>query len=168
MNDSMVRHSWALSQLRRFQVRITPVRQRVLECLSRRNIPVSLAEISHGSELANQFDDATVYRTLVLLVELEVVRQIPLQGRIAYFMLNMPGECFTFLICRSCGAITPVSHPPELALFEKEVQAVHGYANLVHELELHGICPNCQKANKESHKPTKLLPGLRLRGRHIN
>jgi len=159
---------WALEHLRRSHVRVTPVRERVLRFLAHRAVPATLNDISGGSELAQQFDDATVYRTLVLLVELEVARQLQFRDRSTCFVLNVPGECFSFLVCRCCGAITPIPHGEEMHILEEQMTALHGYTGLTHELELYGICPACQEHTHTCGKPSKLLPGLRLRGRTNN
>jgi Fe2+ or Zn2+ uptake regulation protein len=124
-----------------------------------------LADIGNSEELARQFDDATVYRTLVFFVELEIVRQLQFQGRQTHFLLNTPGECFSFLICRSCGLITRMEHSDVIRLEECQVAELYGYASVTHELELFGICPSCQSNINPAQKPTKFLPGFRLRGR---
>jgi Fur family transcriptional regulator, peroxide stress response regulator len=162
------RSEWALAQLRRSQVRITPVREKVLAFLARQAVPATLNEISGSEELARQFDDATVYRTLVLFLELEIARQVQFQGRQAHFLLNAPGECFSFLLCRCCGAITPLAHGEEMHSLERQMSELHGYTDLTHELELYGTCPNCQEHTQTCCKPTKLLSGVRLRGRFGN
>jgi Fur family peroxide stress response transcriptional regulator len=167
-NPSPARLAWALDCLSAAQARLTPVREAVLKFLAVQNLPVTLAQISHGKTLAGQFDDATVYRTLVLFVELEIVRQIQLQGRQTHFLLNAPGECSTFLVCRCCGAITPVAHPPALHELEEHVAEAHGYRSVTHNLELYGVCPTCHEHTHHCAKPSKLTPGLRLRGRFVN
>ncbi len=159
---------WALQQIRNAHVRMTPVREMVLGYLAGREVPSTLHEISTSHELAGQFDDATVYRTLVLLVELEVARQLQFRDRATCFVLNVPGECFSFLVCRCCGAVTPVPHSEELRSLEEKANARHGYTGLTHQLELYGICPDCQQHTHTCRKPSKLVPGLRLRGRFGN
>lgn len=159
---------WALAKLRDSQVRMTPVRERVLAFLARTSEPATLQDIGNSEELAGQFDDATVYRTLVLLVELEIVRQLQFHGRQTHFLLNTPGECFSFLICRCCGSIIRVPHGDALHELEREMAAQHGFTGMTHELELFGTCPDCQGHSQCCQKPTKLLPGLRLRGRFRN
>jgi len=160
--------NWALEQLRSSEVRLTPVRERVLKHLARREVPATLHEISGSEELARQFDDATVYRTLVLLVELEIARQLQFRDRATCFVLNAPGECFSFLVCRCCGAITPILRGEELHSLEEQMNELHGYTSLTHELELYGICPKCSEHTHACARPSKLVPGLRLRGRPNN
>ena len=167
MTDSL-KIDWALDKLRKAQVRLTPVRERVLAFLARMPVPTTLQGIGSSEELANQFDDATVYRTLVLFVELEIVRQLQFQGRQTHFLLNTPGECFSFLICRCCGSITRIPHGAAIHKLEHEMSALHGFTNMTHELELFRTCPACQEHEHSCQKPTKLFPGLRLRGRFRN
>lgn len=164
-HTSEARLAWAMNNLRGAQVRVTPVREGVLRFLADQTLPATLAQIGPSPFLAGRFNDATIYRTLVLFVELEVVRQIQLQGRQAHFLLNMPGGCSTFLVCRCCGVVTPVSHPPTLCELEKHIAAAHGYSAVTHNLELYGVCPNCHRHTQHCCKPSKLVPGLRLRGR---
>ncbi|MFO1498212.1 MAG: transcriptional repressor [Verrucomicrobiota bacterium] len=166
--ETSEKREWALAELRRSQARLTPVREKILGFLARNPSPATLTEISGSEELARQFDDATVYRTLVLLVELEIARQFQFQGRQTHFLLNVPGECFSFLICRCCGAITRIPHGDELYLLERQMADRHGYVNLTHELEVYGTCPGCRQRSQTSAKPTKLLTGLRLHGRYSN
>lgn len=161
------RHEWALERLRGAQVRLTPVRRLVVEQLSRQAVPQTLGQLYQCEELAGKFDDATVYRTLVLLVELELVRQVQLQGRQTHFVLNMPGECSTFLVCRCCGTITPVNHGAAVHEMEQRIEKVYGYRAVTHNLELFGICPSCRDHKDDCAKPSKLVPGLRLYGRAL-
>lgn len=155
------RLTWASAELRRLQVRTTPVRERLLECLARQTLPMTLGALGSQPGICDQFDEATIYRTLVLFEELEVVRQIRPQGRSAHFLLNAPGECFSFLICRCCGAITRVAHLAELQTLESRAAAAHGFTQVSHELELYGVCPRCQKHTEACCKPTKLMPRAR-------
>lgn len=162
---SQTRHEWVLEQLRAAQVRLTPVRRLVADVLSRHTVPQTLGQLCQHEALAGQFDDATVYRTLVLLVELELVRQVQLQGRQTHFVINMPGECSTFLVCRCCGTITPVKHGAAVHEMEQRIEQTYGYQAVTHNLELFGICPSCRDHKDDCAKPSKLVPGLRLYGR---
>jgi Fe2+ or Zn2+ uptake regulation protein len=160
--------NWALGQLGRSQVRLTSVREKVLAFLARTSLPATLQNIGASEELAQQFDDATVYRTLVLFVELEIARQVQFQGRQTHFLLNAPGECFSFLVCRCCGTITRIPHGEELRTLESQMSQLYNYSSITHELELFGTCPKCQEHQHSCHKPAKFSPGLRLRGRFRN
>ncbi len=158
-----VRMGWALEQLRDAKVRITPVRERVLTFLCAHDIPITLHEIRKSKDLDELFDDATVYRALVLLVEIEVVRQLQFRDRAAAFLLNMPGECAGFLVCRSCGAVLRLPHTEQMRLLEQQTAALNGFTRITHELQLYGLCPQCQKKKTDTIKPNKMNSGMRLR-----
>jgi Fe2+ or Zn2+ uptake regulation protein len=158
-----LKRAWALEQLRNAQVRITPVREQVLAFLAEHDVPATLQEISSSEQLAGAFDDATVYRTLVLFVELEIARQFQFRDRSISFLLNAPGECVGFLICRSCGAVQRVPHSDEITSLEEDVATRYGFSGITHELEMYGVCPECQGATSQMNKPNKMLSGMRLR-----
>jgi Fe2+ or Zn2+ uptake regulation protein len=117
---------WALEQLRHAAVRVTPVREQVLAFLAHHDVPATLQEISSSEGLAGCFDDATVYRTLVLFVELDIVRQFQFRDRAISFLINTPGECVGFLVCRGCGAVQRVPHSDEIRSLEEEMAERYG------------------------------------------
>jgi Fe2+ or Zn2+ uptake regulation protein len=145
MKDFAQRLAWALQACRRLQMRLTPVREKILGFLATQRVPVSLNTLMQAGELQGVCDATTAYRTLTLLHEVEVLRQVGLPGKVSFFVLNVPGENNHFLICRQCGAITELPAESHCEHMEHDVAAAHGYAQLYHELQFFGICPTCQK-----------------------
>jgi Fe2+ or Zn2+ uptake regulation protein len=76
---------------------------------------------------------------------------------------SYPGECIGFLVCRACGAVQRVPHSDEIRSLEEEMAERYGYRGITHELELYGVCPQCEGQQGTGTKPTKLLTGMRLR-----
>jgi Fur family ferric uptake transcriptional regulator len=126
-------------------MRLTPVREKILAFLATQRVPVSLNTLMQAEELSGVCNATTAYRTLMLLREVEVLRQVGLPDRVSFFVLNVPGENNHFLICRQCGAITELPAGSHCEHMEHEVTAAHGYKQLYHELQFFGICPACQK-----------------------
>jgi Fur family ferric uptake transcriptional regulator len=139
------RLAWALAECRRLQMRLTPVREKMLALLATQRVPVSLHTLMQTEELRGVCNATTAYRTLMLLREVEVLRQVGLPDKVSFFVLNVPGENNHFLICRQCGAITELPAESHCEHMEHDVAAAHGYAQLYHELQFFGICPACQK-----------------------
>lgn len=139
------RLAWALAECRRLQMRLTPVREKMLVLLATQRVPVSLHTLMQTEELRGVCNATTAYRTLMLLREVEVLRQVGLPDKVSFFVLNVPGENNHFLICRQCGAITELPAESHCEHMEHGVAAAHGYAQLYHELQFFGICPACQK-----------------------
>lgn len=84
---------------------------------------------------------ATVYKTMNVLKDLGEVSEIRVGGRGHYEGNTTP---HAHMICINCGAIIDLpaealAEMPEAALAETDFQAVR------YKLEIHGLCPRCQK-----------------------
>lgn len=139
------RRAWALRVCLQAGMRLTPIRRRILTCLATQQVPVSLDAVCQADTVRGICDVATVYRTLMLLRDLEVIRQVSLPNKVSYFVLNMPGDSTHFLVCRCCGAIGELPVSNAVAALERDIAAHAGYRRLYHELVFFGICPDCQQ-----------------------
>ena len=126
-------------------MRVTPIREKNLAFLAARRVPASLEAVTQTDGIRGSCDTATVYRTLMLFMEVEVIRQVSLPNKISYFVLNFPGESSHFLVCRCCGEIDEMPASESVAGMEREISAATGYDVLYHELVFFGLCPICQK-----------------------
>ena len=89
----------------------------------------------------------TVYRNLKALVAEGLIREVRHVDEAVRYDGNT-GEHY-HIRCVTCGRVSdlPVSVDRRV---EQRAQAATNYAILGHEVEVQGICPNCQKA--QSHK----------------
>ena len=126
-------------------MRSTLIRHTILAFLAAQHVPVNLEAVTQAEGVRGCCNATTAYRTLILLKELEVIRQVSLPDKNSYFLLNAPGESNPFLICRRCGQITKLPAMASVAKLERAVAATQGYAGLYHQLEFFGVCPACQK-----------------------
>ncbi len=145
MKTPSQRLDWALAVCGDLHVRLTPVRQSLLEFLANQRVPASLNTVLSAEGVHGRCDATTAYRSLMLFKEIEVIRRVALPGKAGFYVLNVPGENFHFLICRTCGAIAELPSGDHCESLQREVAAAHGYAQLYHELQFFGICPACQK-----------------------
>jgi Fur family ferric uptake transcriptional regulator len=150
------RLAWAVRFCENAQIRLTPARVKILACLARHRSPVNLETISLAEGIRGCWDATTVYRTLMLLKGLEVVRQVSVRHKVRYFVLNVPGEVCDYLICRCCGSIAELPLLQTVVDLEQKVRRTQGYTAVYHELEIYGICPQCQSAGKWSWPSSKL------------
>jgi Fe2+ or Zn2+ uptake regulation protein len=158
MKEPKERLDWALSRCGDLRLRTTSCRRAILAVLAESTFPQTLGTISKAVKERNQFDPATVYRSLSLFKEAEIIRSVGTTSKSTYYFLNMPGEHCHFLICRRCGAINPSPCGGHLNALEDELARSNGYAEIYHELTFYGICPSCQ------HSPVDPLP-VKLRVR---
>jgi Fe2+ or Zn2+ uptake regulation protein len=137
------RFDWAMVLLRRAHVRLTRPRQRILQALVRRSLPVSLDVL--GEELRSECDLATIYRTMRSFREAGVVRQVHVVPERACFVLGVPGETCGYLICRQCGAVSDLPEAQSMVELGKKMAVDQGFRILQHEVEFYGICAACQR-----------------------
>jgi Fe2+ or Zn2+ uptake regulation protein len=138
---------------------VTPARELILNELASRSVPVSFALLITTELVRARCDAATVYRTLMLLKDAEVVRQIGLPQKASYFVLNAPDALCQYLICRRCGCISQLALGRDVQKRAQHEAASRGYSATYIELEVYGFCPECQRrmnpivrlANKNDH-----------------
>ncbi len=124
----------------------TKQRKMVFEALSASDIPIT------AEELYNELRDeainlSTIYRTLDVFEEKEVVKKTTFYSENkATFELKHDVHRH-HLICVICKKITPISGCP-LRAYEEELREKNHYVILDHQLEISGICPDCQSKMK--------------------
>ena len=121
--------------------RITASRRRVLEAL--------VAAPAHFTveDVLRQLSDvgrATVFRTMKLLQDLNVVCRVLLEDGSRHYRLSTRGH-HHHLVCRSCGQVEDFSTCDVSALMDKLVQATE-YQIEGHWLEVYGRCRACRTA----------------------
>ena len=133
--------------LRRSGHRLTPQRMLVIEALHNANRHISAEEIyKHLHKRYPYANISTVYRTLELLEELDLVTETDFgEGRVRYHVAEKGHH--HHLICRSCGKIMDLEesrlHPLEDTLLKK-----HGFAADLRHLAITGKCRDCLKKKR--------------------
>lgn len=89
---------------------------------------------------------ATVYRSIQLLLELEIIDKITFDdGFVRYELHCEPDEKHHHhhLICRSCGKVYTFEEDL-LDTLENKIQQKLGFQVVNHEVKLYGYCKECQ------------------------
>lgn len=145
MKDPAQRLAWAEQTCGNAHMRMTPIREKIIAFLAAQRLPVSLEHVTCAPGMQGTCDTATAYRTLMLLRELEVIRQVSLPNRGSYFVLNIPGEVPHYLVCRCCGALRELPALASLVTVEQEIGRSQDFSRLNLELRVSGLCPACQR-----------------------
>jgi Fur family ferric uptake transcriptional regulator len=131
-----------ISQLRKAGYKITPPRLAVLQVIEQDGEHLNPAAIFSRARLIHPgVGRATVYRTLELLTQLQVIRPIYVGEHGPTYIRAEGGH--HHLVCSACGAVVD---------FEQCIadQMVHelterfGFAIKSHLLEFYGLCKHCQ------------------------
>ena len=137
----------ARSQLETRQARFTPARRLVIERLARSSGPQSAAELATAIDGAIPI--SSLYRTLAVLEETEIVERFPDQAGIARYEL---AEWLTghhhHITCVECGATSDVAVPTDLEATVEDIVSEVGrrfdFEVTGHRLDLQGVCNKCR------------------------
>jgi Fur family ferric uptake transcriptional regulator len=126
---------------------LTNQRRLLLELLRDAEGHIDAKELYHRASARDaSISSATVYRSLNLFKELELVDEIRLgKVRCYYEIKQSPGH--QHLVCQGCGKVIEFQNP----YFQKLVKAVrreHGFKVTKAELYLEGYCPECEEQKK--------------------
>jgi Fur family ferric uptake transcriptional regulator len=96
--------------------------------------------------ISSSVDISTVYRTLDLLREFDLVSHVDLDdGQRRYELLGLHGP-HLHLVCRSCGKVTgadlEVAKP-----FAERLKAKYGFDPDLDHLSIPGVCKSCANAS---------------------
>lgn len=90
---------------------------------------------------------ATIYRTLQLLMEAGLIRNISLslsEARSPRYSVCSKLRAYDHLICTGCGKVTDFDKQ-DVCKTCRSVSAEHGYKLEAHSLRIFALCPDCQE-----------------------
>jgi Fur family ferric uptake transcriptional regulator len=103
--------------------------------------------------LVNQKDPnvghTTVYRTLKLLTEAGLAREVRLGDGRTYYEHHFDHEHHDHMICTECGKVIEFLSA-EIEKLQDEMADKFNFRPTHHSLRILGICDNCQKAESDS------------------
>lgn len=99
---------------------------------------------------------ATIYRTVQLLLEMQLVDRISLDDGCARYEIGESGagegkHHHHHLICRTCGKVIPF-RDDLLEELERHIEKETGFHVLDHELKFFGVCKECRKRQDSTDK----------------
>jgi Fur family ferric uptake transcriptional regulator len=122
--------------------RVTPQRRLVWDVLRQAEHHLTADEIhARVSATVPEFNVASVYRTLALLAELGVAKEVRLGDGAASWELAHPDDEF-HLVCRRCGRVTH-HHGTLVEDVRVHLADGHGFVTDSVELVVHGVCSDC-------------------------
>lgn len=131
--------------LREHGYSITPQRLAVYSFMQRHD-PTSMSELVDGCA---HIDRASVYRTITLFRQLGIAGDAIINGRKMLELSDPYDMHHHHITCTGCG--TSVSVHDELLEQDLEQLALtHGYLPTQHQIEIRGLCAQCQKEVQSS------------------
>lgn len=130
--------------LRRKGLRNTPQRERIVEIFLHEGGHLSAEELFDQVRLQDAtLGQATVYRTLKLLCDAGLAREVRLEDNTARY--EPPGDSHhDHMVCERCGQTIEV-FDPEIERLQEELARRYHFLPTSHRMVLYGLCEACQK-----------------------
>ena len=105
----------------------------------------------------------TVYRTLKLLTEAGLAREVRFGDNKTYYEHHYDHQHHDHMICTECGTVIEF-FSPEIESLQDQMADNFGFKPTHHSLRLWGVCLECQKMPDESHTaPSGAQPRVRVK-----
>jgi Fur family ferric uptake transcriptional regulator len=130
--------------LREHGYKLTPQRHAILKAIASSNDHLTPEAIYEKTCLNNtNVGLVTVYRTLELLSELNLVCRVHAPDGCRSYMMRRPTEHHHHLICSQCGRVVDFTDCT-LEDLEKRLSGATRFDINGHLLEFYGLCPDCR------------------------
>jgi Fe2+ or Zn2+ uptake regulation protein len=123
----------------------TPGRLSLLQVLAKASRPLTIPEIAAAIEAAGgSLNQATLYRALEALLDVDIVRRVDMQHAHAHYELTASAQHHHHLICKSCGHIEDVERCDIHEIEHTVLKKSKFFASIQsHSLEFFGYCKKC-------------------------
>ena len=128
--------------------RITGSRRRLLDAVLAQPDHFTVDDVLRRTPMVGR---ATVFRTMRLLLDLNIVCRVMLDGGRLHYRLSSPGH-HHHLVCNGCGRVEDFTKPNVEPLL-REVAAAMDYEIEGHWLEVYGRCQACRLLRKTNSNP---------------
>ncbi|MCH4058060.1 Fur family transcriptional regulator [Lapidilactobacillus gannanensis] len=143
------RYQDALTVLRRNQIRITPQRQAVLKLLvNSRSHPTAEAIFNKLKDDFTGISIGTVYNNLRLFKKLGIIQELTYGNEPSHF--DYAQVQHFHVVCQHCGKVVDVFYP-DLTRIERLAEKITGYQTSGNNIEVYGLCPDCQVLLAQEH-----------------
>jgi Fur family ferric uptake transcriptional regulator len=134
--------------LRKHGYKLTPQRHAVLKVIASSNDHLTPEAIYGKARLKNpDIGLVTVYRTLDLLSQLNMVCRVHAPDGCRSYMMRRPTEHHHHLVCSQCGRVVDFTDCTLEDLEQRLTQETRFDIN-GHLLEFYGLCPDCRPASE--------------------
>lgn len=105
----------------------------------------------------------TVYRTLKLLTEAGLAREVRFGDNKTYYEHHYNHQHHDHMICTECGRVIEF-FSPDIESLQDEMADKFGFKPTHHSLRMWGVCSQCQAMETETHSaPPGAQPRVRVR-----
>ncbi|SMC05142.1 Fur family transcriptional regulator, ferric uptake regulator [Sulfobacillus thermosulfidooxidans DSM 9293] len=135
--------------LRERGFRVTPDRLHVYRLLESSPFPLPISTVVEEIQ-STGINQTTVYRILELFTAIGIVHPVLIgHGSVGYELIPPFRHHHHHLVCVGCNQVVDLNNC-RLEQRVDEIVEPYGYKILYHDLEIHGLCPDCQAKEKDN------------------
>ena len=125
--------------------RLTDSRLTVVKILARSKKPLTAKQIYERLDKKNLIDQASIYRTIDILLEYDLIHQVfPDGGFIACFHSSCESRFHILISCKKCESINEIHIPEEIFnQLSSHIEKSHSFRLEQDHFQLSGTCKNC-------------------------
>ena len=132
--------------LRERRLKYTAERRLLLEAVMRNNEHFEAEQLLLDMrQAARRVGKATVYRTLKLLVDCGIVREVHFSNKQVHYEHAYGQDAHDHMVCTRCGRIIEFE-ATDVVRLRTALSARHGFHALSHRFQIRGMCEPCAKA----------------------
>ncbi|KAB1440279.1 Fur family transcriptional regulator [Pseudodesulfovibrio senegalensis] len=125
-------------------LKITPQRRLILETILNQKEHLSSEELyAKVKKKDASVGQATIYRTLKLLVDADIVEPLDFADGVTRYEASYGKEHHDHLICTVCSKNIEIMDPL-IERRQEEIAEKHGFKLCSHKMYLYGICEECR------------------------
>ena len=110
----------------------------------------------------------TVYRTLKLLIEAGLAREVRFGDNRTYYEHHYNHQHHDHMICTECGKVIEF-YSPEIESHQDEMADSFDFRATHHSLRIWGVCKECQRKEVETHTaPSGAQPRVKVKSVVVN
>jgi Fur family transcriptional regulator, ferric uptake regulator len=108
--------------------------------------PQTMAEIANS--VSKEVDRASVYRVITLFEKLGIVERLQLGWKYKIELSDTFAAHHHHITCVQCGRVQIFEESSTLGFELKQLASEAGFKETGHQVELRGVCADCQTLNK--------------------
>jgi len=123
---------------------LTKTRQNIFTALDAQE-PQTMRQLI--SRVGSDADRASIYRTVSLFEKLGIVQRLQIGWKYKLELTDIFSYHHHHVSCVNCGAVVPLPEDKKLEDTLNSLAKEYGYRAQTHQLEIQGLCKNCQQKN---------------------
>lgn len=138
-----------LAEIRREGYKITPQRRAIIQIMEATENHMTPLEIYRRVKGCSDVSLVTIYRTLDTLGKAGLICQFNTQSGHTTYLLRRPHSHHHHLVCSVCGLVVIIGDCG-IEEIEGRISKDTGFKIVSHTLDMSGVCPECQKNNRQA------------------